>query len=70
MNISELVEAIEQKLEFRGKKLNDVKEGFLRKEARLERLWGKRLSSQMSILPEFNQVYREVKRELRQTISL
>ncbi|MFB0562685.1 MAG: nucleotidyl transferase AbiEii/AbiGii toxin family protein [Candidatus Lokiarchaeia archaeon] len=66
VNISELVEAIEKKLEFRGKKLNEVKEGFLRKEARLERLWGKRLSSQMATLPEFSQVYRKVGRELRQ----
>ena len=66
VNLAELVEAIEQKLEFRSKKLNDVKEGFLRKEAHLEKFWGLRLSSQMSILPEFNQVYREVRRELRQ----
>jgi len=70
VNLAELVEAIEQKLRFRSKKLNDIKEDFLRKEARLERLWGKRLSSQIATLPEFNQVYREVRRELRQAISL
>ena len=66
MNLTELVEAVEQKLKFRGKKLIDVREEFLRKEARLKKLWKMRLSSQMIVLPEFGQVYRAIQRELRQ----
>lgn len=66
VNLAELVEAIEQKWKFRGKKLTDVKEEFLRKEARLKKLWKMRLSSQMTVLPEYGQVYRTVQRELRQ----
>ncbi len=67
VNLTELVEAVEQKLKFRGKKLIDVREEFLRKEARLKKLWGIRLSSQMIVLPEFGQVYRAIQREFRQT---
>lgn len=66
VNFAELVEAVEQKWKFRGKKLIDAREEFLRKETRLRKLWKMRLSSQMTALPEFDQVYRVVQRELRQ----
>jgi predicted nucleotidyltransferase component of viral defense system len=66
VNLAKLVEDIGQKWEFRGKKITDVREEFLRKEARLNKLWKTRLSSQMVKLPEFGQVYREVQREFRQ----
>ena len=66
VNLAKLVEAIRKKWKFQGKKITDVREEFLRKEARLRKLWKIRLSSQMIVLPEFNQVYRAVKRELRQ----
>lgn len=66
VNLAELVEAVEQKWKFRGKKLTDAGKEFLHKEARLKKLWELRLSSQMTILPEFAQVYRVVQRELRQ----
>jgi len=36
-----------------------------RKEARLKKLWNVRLSAQMVCLPEFDEVYRAVLRELR-----
>ncbi|NQT54718.1 MAG: nucleotidyl transferase AbiEii/AbiGii toxin family protein [Desulfobacteraceae bacterium] len=65
-NLAELVEAFEQKCKFRGKKSTDVREEFLRKELRFKKLWKMRLSPQMTALPEFDQVYREVRRELRQ----
>jgi len=65
INLAELAEAIELKNRFRGKKFSNVREEFLRKEARLKKLWRIRLSSQMTILPEFSQVYRAVLRELR-----
>ncbi len=66
VNLAELVEAAEEKWKFRGKKLTDVREEFLRKEARLKKLWKMRLSSQVASLPEFGQVYRIVQRQLRQ----
>ncbi|MCK4436316.1 nucleotidyl transferase AbiEii/AbiGii toxin family protein [bacterium] len=66
VNLSGLVEAIEQKWRFRGEKVIDIRETFLRKEARLEKLWNLRLTSQMTALPEFSRVYRAVQRELRQ----
>jgi len=66
VNIEGLVSAVEEKWKFRGKKLTDVREEFLRKEPRLNKLWNIRLSSQVSILPEFGEVYRKVQRELRQ----
>jgi len=65
VNLVDVVEAIEQKWKSRGKELADVREQFLRKEARLGKLWNIRLSSQMTTLPEFNNVYRTVLREFR-----
>lgn len=65
INLAELAEAIKLKSRFRGKKFTNVREEFLRKEARLKKLWRIRLSSQMTTLPEFSQVYRAVLRELR-----
>ena len=66
MDITELIEAVEEKLEFRGKKLTDIGEEFLRKETRFKKLWKIRLSSQMTSVPEFGQAYRVVHREFRQ----
>jgi predicted nucleotidyltransferase component of viral defense system len=37
VDITELIEAVEEKLEFRGKKLTDVREEFLRKETRFKK---------------------------------
>lgn len=66
VHIEGLVNAVEDKWKFRGKKLTDVREEFLNKKSRLNKLWNTRLSSQISILPEFDEVYRTVQRELRQ----
>ncbi|GAG54876.1 unnamed protein product, partial [marine sediment metagenome] len=66
VDIAELIEAVEEKLEFRGKKLTDVREEFLRKETRFRKLWKMRLSPQMASIPEFGQVYRVIQRKLRQ----
>lgn len=63
---ADLVDAIEQKCEFRGKKLADVRGEFAAKEPRYKKLWGPRLSGQMVELPEFNEVYRSVRRAFRQ----
>ena len=65
IKIDELIEAVTKKWQFRNKNLTDVKEEFLRKKVRLNKLWGTRFSSQMANLPEFDRVYREVQKELR-----
>lgn len=66
IDLSGIVEGIREKWKFRDKILTDVSGVFLQKEVRLKKLWEIRLSSQMAMLPEFNKVYREVNRELRQ----
>jgi len=66
VDVADVVDAIEQKWAFRGKKLADVCGEFAAKEPRYRKLWGPRLSSQMVDLPEFDAVYRMVRRALRQ----
>ncbi len=67
INLGNLIGAVEQKWSFRGKRLEDVRDEFRNKESRLRRLWEPRLSAQMSVLPEFESVYRAVARALRQS---
>lgn len=66
VDLADVVEAIERKWAFRGKKLADVRDEFAAKEPRYRRLWGARLSGQMVELPEFDAVHRAVQRALRQ----
>jgi predicted nucleotidyltransferase component of viral defense system len=54
----ELIDAVGQKMRFRGKNLANTRDILIRKEARLKRLWETRLGSQMAELPEFDQVHR------------
>ena len=49
------------------KTLNDTAGEYLGKERYLKTRWQGNLTEQMSILPEFDEVYRTVKRELRQS---
>ncbi len=65
VDVPDLVGAIEQKLEFRGKDLASVQDEFAAKEHRFRRLWDARLAAQMSELPKFDGVFRAVKRALR-----
>lgn len=65
-NLADLRNAVELKMKFRERELTGARENFIRKEARLKKLWDLRLSSQMAALPEFDQVFRAVSRELRQ----
>lgn len=62
----ELKEAVGQKMRFRGKDFVNTREILIKKEGRLKKLWNVRLLSQMTELPEFDQVHRYVSRELRQ----
>lgn len=66
LDLADLSEAVDLKMKFRKKALADVRGVLIRKEARLKKLWNVRLSTQMALLPEFDEVYRASLRELRQ----
>ena len=66
VDLADVRDAIEQKWDFRGKKLADVRGEFESKESRFRRLWVPRLSAQLVELPEFDAVYRTVRRAFRQ----
>jgi hypothetical protein len=60
------IEAVKAKLIHRGKTLDEVRYEFAKKEARLKSTWEIRLSLQMATLPQFDDIYRSVKRVFRQ----
>jgi len=66
VELGALVDAVRQKLEFRGRPVEGIAEAIREKEARLRALWSNRLAYQMTILPEFDEVFRAVQRTLRQ----
>lgn len=66
VSLPDVKDAIEQKWEFRGKRLADVRDEFAAKGPRYKKLWDVRLSGQMVNLPEFEGVFRSVRRALRQ----
>jgi hypothetical protein len=66
VNLSDLMDPVARKLEFRGLTLAQVGKEFVAKEARYEKLWQVRLAAQMADLPGYGAVYHEVRRALRQ----
>jgi predicted nucleotidyltransferase component of viral defense system len=66
VRLSDLLDPVARKLEFRGLTLAQVSKEFSAKEARYKKLWQVRLAAQMAMLPEFDTVYRAVRRTLRQ----
>ena len=66
IQLDHLTDAIIQKLDFRGKPCKNVEAAILQKEARLKTLWSRRLAYQMPILPEYEEVFRAIRRTLRQ----
>jgi uncharacterized protein len=65
VDLADLVEAVRQKWDFRGRQLADVLGEFAAKEPRYRKLWGPRLSGQLVALPRFDEVYRTVRRAFR-----
>ena len=65
IDISTLIIEITDKLKFRGRKLDSIGEEFIKKEARLKKLWEMRLAKQMAELPHFEEVFRSVQRSFR-----
>jgi predicted nucleotidyltransferase component of viral defense system len=66
IQIGDLIGAITDKLRFREKEIAGLEDRILAKEARLGSLWNSRLGHQMEALPQFAEVFRLVRRELRQ----
>ena len=66
IQLDHLTDAICQKLEFRGKPCKDLEAAIFQKEARLKALWSVRLTYQMTKLPPFDEVFRAIRRTLRQ----
>jgi predicted nucleotidyltransferase component of viral defense system len=65
INLGDLTGAIAEKLRFREKETAGLEDRIVTKEARLRTLWNTRLGHQMEALPEFDEVFRAVRRELR-----
>jgi predicted nucleotidyltransferase component of viral defense system len=66
IEIGHLLGAITDKLRFREKEIAGLEDRIIAKEARLGSLWSSRLGHQMEALPQFAEVFRFVRRELRQ----
>jgi len=66
IELGQLILAIREKLAFRGKRCAGLQAAIAAKEDRLRALWAKRLTYQMPALPPFDQVFRAVRRTLRQ----
>ena len=63
--VADITPELESKLAFRQRTLEYVMQNVDVKEDRLRRLWSHRLSQQVSDLPSYDSVYRDVKRALR-----
>ncbi len=66
VRLRDLLHPLARKLEFRGLTLAQVSKEFRNKQARYKKLWQIRLAPQMRKLPEFDTVYRAVRRSFRQ----
>jgi predicted nucleotidyltransferase component of viral defense system len=66
IELSELVPAITAKLAFRRQEIAGIQDAIIKKEGRLKVLWSARLANQMTVLPPFDQVFRGLRRILRQ----
>jgi len=66
INLSVLAPAMSAKLALRQQEAAGIQQAIMNKEARLKALWSARLANQMAVLPPFDQVFREIRRVLRQ----
>lgn len=66
LNVSNLVSEITEKMKFKGLPLEKRRGEFPKKEQRLQKTWSTRLAKQTTSLPEYEEVFRVVKRAFRQ----
>lgn len=65
IDFSTLIPEVETKLAFRGRTRDVMTAELATKEARYKKLWAVRLGQQMAVLPPFDEVFRAVRRNLR-----
>jgi len=65
VDLAMLIPEIEDKLAFRGRTRDAMTTELATKEARYRKLWSLRLGQQMATLPPFDDVFRAVRRNLR-----
>jgi uncharacterized protein len=65
VDLIDVIDAITGKLAFRGQRLEIIDARLEVKQNRLRRLWNQRLAGQMAKLPEFDGVFRAVRRAFR-----
>lgn len=65
IDFSTLIPEVEAKLDFRGRTRDAMTAELATKEARYKKLWAVRLGQQMAALPPFDEVFRAVRRSLR-----
>jgi uncharacterized protein len=65
IDFSTLIPEVEAKLSFRGRTRDEMTSELATKEARYRKLWTVRLGQQMATLPPFDDVFRAVRRSLR-----
>jgi hypothetical protein len=66
VDLAILVPEIEKKLAFRGRNRDAMTDELVAKEPRYRKLWTARLEQQMATLPAFDDVFRAVRRSLRE----
>ena len=66
VEIDHLIGAVTEKLRFRERDIVGAEDRIIAKEARLKALWIGRLAHQMEALPQYDELFRTVRRELRQ----
>ena len=66
VEMEHLIPAIREKLEFRTRPCEGLQTAITGKEARLRALWTTRLAHQVTSLPPFDEVFRALRRTLRQ----
>ncbi len=65
VDLDMLIPEITRKLKFRGRSISDISEAFTNKEVLYRKLWKMRLALQMTDLPRFDDIYRTVRRIMR-----
>ena len=68
VDIGPLIGAVTEKIRFCEKDPTGIEDRILAKEVRLNALWNGRLGHQMEALPQYDAVFRTVRRELRQAV--
>jgi predicted nucleotidyltransferase component of viral defense system len=65
MDLAAIFPGIIDKLDFRGRSLEGMRDELSKKKTRLKKLWDMRLANQVAELDHFEEVYRAVKRAFR-----